>query len=94
MKPQVKNIEAKPRYPQVEEAEFEGKLIRVGDKIKMNLPGQRNICVVKIMRIDLEEVEGAIRDVTVALWSKKSGAEHPQRGQSRTLAPKTLAQYV
>jgi hypothetical protein len=91
---EVLDVEAKPLRPQVDEAEFEGRLIRVGDKVTMDLPGQRNICVVKIMRIDLEEAEGAIRDVTVALWSKKSGADHPQHGMTRTISPKTLIQYL
>ena len=85
-------IEARPQYPQVDAVALPGDLtVSVGDELLVKLPGQTAKCIVKVVRIDLEEENGPVRDFTVAVWKKKSGREHLQRGVVRTLTPEQVA---
>lgn len=81
-----KAIESKPRYTQVETFSLpNGRVLTVGDEFYTKLSGQATGAVVRVTRIDLDD-DKTLRDVTVALWSKKSGRAHPQRGMARTLS--------
>jgi hypothetical protein len=78
-----------PKHDTNEEVSFDGRTVAVGNTYLVKLTGQATQAVVKVTRIDLND-DGSARDVTVAVWAKKSGAKHPQQGLTRTLLPAAL----
>ena len=76
-------------HPSVESYDFDGIEVEVGDLVKVTPPGKKP-CLAKVAEIRLESVEGPVREVTVALWSKLNGNPHLQKGLTRVLTPNNI----
>lgn len=80
-----------PRYPQVERATLpDGGPIALGDMVRVEPVGTKRPYIAKVTRLDLEAEGGALRDVTVSVWSRLNGTTHPQHGMTRTFLPEAV----
>lgn len=83
-----KTIPPRPNYPQVGRATLpDGGPVQIGDMVRIDPPGKARSYLAKVTRLDLEEADGPLRDVTVCVWSRLNGTTHPQHGMTRTFFP-------
>lgn len=82
-------IESTPLYPRAESTVIGGRVVHVGDLVELRVTGMA-ACRARVARIDLEEEDGPLRDVTVGLWSKLNGKRHAKFGTTRTVTPDAI----